>query len=122
MAHYKNYSDYIKEHFDYKVQKISINAGFTCPNRDGSIGVGGCTYCNNRSFNPDYCVSTTSVTKQIEEGKIFFKRKAKYAGLKFLAYFQAYTNTYGEFSRLKSLYEEYLSSPSLLPLFSFPLG
>ncbi|MBR5210898.1 MAG: TIGR01212 family radical SAM protein, partial [Paludibacteraceae bacterium] len=64
MNHYKNYSDYIKEHFDYKVQKISINAGFTCPNRDGSIGVGGCTYCNNRSFNPDYCVSTTSVTKQ----------------------------------------------------------
>ena len=116
MNHYKNYSDYIKEHFDYKVQKISINAGFTCPNRDGSIGVGGCTYCNNRSFNPDYCVSTTSVTKQLEEGKIFFRRKAKYAGLKFLAYFQAYTNTYGEFSRLKSLYEEALACEDVVGL------
>jgi radical SAM protein (TIGR01212 family) len=88
------------------VQKISLNAGFTCPNRDGTVGYGGCTYCNNQTFNPAYCKTEKTVTEQLEEGKQFFARK--YPEMKFLAYFQAYTNTYAELEELKRKYEEAL--------------
>lgn len=104
---YRDFSTYLKEHFDFKVQKISINAGFTCPNRDGTVGTGGCTYCNNRTFNPGYCMPEKTVSCQLEEGKQFFERK--YPRMKFLAYFQAYTNTHADIDRLKSLYEEALT-------------
>lgn len=90
-----------------KAQKISVDAGFTCPNRDGTIGTGGCTFCDNRTFNPSYCRNGGSVTEQLEEGKRFFGRK--YPTLKYLAYFQSFTNTYGSIDRLRSLYEEALS-------------
>ena len=103
---YYDFSEFLNKHFPYKVQKISINAGFTCPNRDGSKGTGGCTYCNNQTFNPDYCKPVMSVAEQLEKGKTFFARK--YPQMKYLAYFQAYTNTYGELQHLKSLYEEAL--------------
>ena len=104
---YYDFSSFLKRHFPYKVQKISINAGFTCPNRDGSKGFGGCTYCNNQTFNPGYCRPEESVTAQLEKGKHFFARK--YPEMKYLAYFQAYTNTYAELQHLKRLYEEALS-------------
>lgn len=104
---YRDFGEFLREHFDCKVQKISINAGFTCPNRDGVKGTGGCTYCNNQTFNPAYCKSEKSVTVQIEEGKRFFAHK--YPDMQFLAYFQAYTNTYGELEQIKRLYEEALS-------------
>ncbi len=104
---YRDFGEFLREHFDCKVQKISINAGFTCPNRDGAKGVGGCTYCNNQTFNPAYCKSEKSVTLQIAEGKRFFANK--YPDMRYLAYFQAYTNTYGEIGRIKDLYEEALS-------------
>ena len=107
MQNYNDFGDFLKRHFSGKVQKISINAGFTCPNRDGSKGIGGCTYCNNNTFNPAYCKPTKSVAEQLEEGKAFFARK--YPSMKFLAYFQAYTNTYGEMEHLKVLYEEALA-------------
>lgn len=103
---YTEFSSFLKKHFDGKVQKLSVNAGFTCPNRDGSIGYGGCTYCNNQTFNPDYCATQASVAQQLEEGKAFFARK--YPEMKYLAYFQAYTNTYGELKHLQRLYEEAL--------------
>lgn len=90
-----------------KVQKISLNAGFTCPNRDGRVGEGGCTYCNNQTFNPDYCETSKSIAQQLEEGKQFFARK--YPEMKYLAYFQAYTNTYDSVDALKRKYEEALS-------------
>lgn len=90
-----------------KVQKISVNAGFTCPNRDGSIGAGGCTYCNNQTFNPDYCRTEKSVVQQLEDGKRFFARK--YPEMKYMAYFQAYTNTYAGLEVLKRKYEDALS-------------
>ena len=106
---YKSYSSYLKAVFNEQVQKISINAGFTCPNRDGSIGTGGCTYCNNQTFNPGYCKPDKSITQQIEEGIAFFRKK--YPNQHYLAYFQAYTNTYGEISLLKQKYEEALSHP-----------
>jgi uncharacterized protein len=103
---YRNFQDLLKEHFDTKIQKISLNAGFTCPNRDGSKGYGGCTYCNNQTFNPAYCKTEKSITLQLQEGIHFFARK--YPKMEYLAYFQAYTNTYGELDRLKTLYEEAL--------------
>ena len=111
---YKRFQDFLEEHFSFKVQKISINAGFTCPNRDGSKGVGGCIYCNNQTFNPDYCVTEKTVTQQLNEGKVFFSKK--YPEMKYLAYFQAYTNTYGELEHLKKLYEEALSVPDVVGL------
>ena len=104
---YRDFSMFLKEHFDCKVQKISINAGFSCPNRDGTIGYGGCTYCNNQTFNPEYCKPQKTVTEQLLEGKHFFRKK--YPAMKYLAYFQAYTNTHGEMERLKQLYEEAIS-------------
>lgn len=103
---YRDFSDFLAEHFPGKMQKISINAGFSCPNRDGTVGTGGCTYCNNRTFNPDYCSPRLSVSEQLEEGKRFFARK--YPTMRYLAYFQAYTNTHGDIEHLRSLYEEAL--------------
>ena len=86
---YNDFARFLALHFPFKVQKISLNVGFTCPNRDGVKGYGGCTYCNNQTFNPAYCRTDKSVTQQLEEGKEFFARK--YPEMKFLAYFQAYT-------------------------------
>jgi len=111
---YNDLSAYLSVHFPYKVQKISLNAGFTCPNRDGTVGYGGCTYCNNQTFNPAYCKTEKTVTQQLEEGKQFFARK--YPDMKFLAYFQAYTNTYAELEELKRKYEEALQVSDVVGL------
>lgn len=111
---YNDLSGFLATHFPYKVQKISINAGFTCPNRDGSVGYGGCTYCNNQTFNPTYCHTEKSVSQQLEEGKLFFARK--YPDMKYLAYFQAYTNTYGQLEELKRKYEEALTVEGVVGL------
>ena len=109
---YNELSAYLSAHFPFKVQKISLNAGFTCPNRDGTVGYGGCTYCNNQTFNPAYCKTEKTVTQQLEEGKQFFARK--YPDMKYLAYFQAYTNAYGELQELKRKYEEALQVPDVV--------
>lgn len=106
MIKFKDYGTWLREQLGAKVQKIAINAGFTCPNRDGRVGWGGCTYCNNQTFNPDYCQTTKSITEQLEEGKRFFARK--YPDMKYLAYFQAYTNTYADVEQCIALYEEAL--------------
>lgn len=111
---YIDYSSFIKLKFGERVQKISLDIGFTCPNRDGSKGVGGCTYCNNNTFNPEYCEPKKSIKTQLEQGIDFFSRKGK--NNKFLAYFQAYTNTYGDFQELKKMYEEALSVPNVIGL------
>lgn len=111
---YNDFGDFLKNHFPFKVQKISINAGFTCPNRDGSKGLGGCTFCNNQTFSPDYCHTEKGVTQQLNEGIAFFSRK--YPEMKYLAYFQAYTNTYGDFEALKKKYEEALAHPDVVGL------
>ncbi len=103
---YTDFGTYLREQLPIKVQKISINAGFTCPNRNGDKGWGGCTYCNNQTFNPAYCKTERTVTEQLEEGKRFFARK--YPDMKYLAYFQAYTNTYGDVKTVIGKYEEAL--------------
>ena len=111
---YNEFTFFLKKYFPYKVQKISLNAGFTCPNRDGTKGLGGCTYCNNQTFNPEYCKTEKSVTRQLEEGKQFFAHK--YPEMKYLAYFQAYTNTYAELEGLKRKYEEALQVDGVVGL------
>ena len=111
---YTDFSSYLREHLPGKVQKISLNAGFTCPNRNGEKGWGGCTYCNNQTFNPAYCRTDRSVTEQLEEGMRFFGRK--YPDMKYLAYFQAYTNTYGQVDEVMRKYEEALAVPGVVGL------
>lgn len=111
---YNDLGDFFRKHFPYKVQKISINAGFTCPNRDGSKGHGGCTYCNNQTFSPDYCHTEESIAEQMQKGFGFFSRK--YPDMKYLAYFQAYTNTYGELESLIRKYDEALRQPDVVGL------
>lgn len=102
---YRDYADFLAERFPgRKIQKISVDAGFTCPNRDGTKGRGGCSYCNNRSFTPGYCRDLPSVTDQIERGKTFFGRH--YPDARYLAYFQAYTGTYAPLERVMELYRE----------------
>jgi len=103
---YNDFSSWIRTKFPFRVQKISIDAGFSCPNRDGRIGSGGCIYCDNRTFNPAYCDRQKSVSAQLEEGKAFFARK--YPDMKYLAYFQAFTNTYAPLNELMTMYEEAL--------------
>ncbi|MDO4770452.1 TIGR01212 family radical SAM protein [Porphyromonas sp.] len=110
---YRDFTEYFQSIFPFKVQKISINAGFTCPNRDGASGHGGCAYCNNRSFTPDYTSKFGSITQQIEDGKRFFSHK--YPEMKYLAYFQSYTNTYGDdIDAMIAKYEEALSVPDVV--------
>jgi radical SAM protein (TIGR01212 family) len=111
---FNDFPSYFKRTFSERIQKVSIDAGFTCPNRDGSKGVGGCTYCNNNSFNPDYCSPKKSITVQIQEGIDFFK--AKYKSQRYLAYFQAYSNTYGTLDTIKKLYEEALAHEKVVGL------
>ena len=112
--YYKEFSSFLSNHFPFKVQKISINAGFTCPNRDGLKGVGGCTYCNNQSFSPGYGGKQKTVTQQLKEGIDFFAYK--YPDMKYLAYFQSYTNTYESIDKLIALYEEALAYPNVVGL------
>lgn len=111
---YNDFSTFLRRHFPDRVQKISLHAGFTCPNRDGTKGRGGCTYCNNQTFNPDYCRTGRTIAGQLEEGKRFFARK--YPTMQYLAYFQAYTNTYGELEELKRKYEEALAVDGVVGL------
>lgn len=114
MKRYNDFPAFFKTLFSERVQKLSIDGGFTCPNRDGSKGTGGCTYCNNKSFNPDYCRAVKGITCQIEEGIRFFD--AKYQGQNYLAYFQAYSNTYAPLEQLQQKYEEALAHSKIVGL------
>lgn len=111
---YADMGSYLAARFPYKVQKISLHAGFSCPNRDGTKGRGGCTYCNNQTFSPDYCHTGRGITEQLDEGIAFFARK--YPDMKYLAYFQAYTNTYGATPYLAACYEEALAHDGVVGL------
>ena len=111
---YIDYGSWIRQQFPFRVQKIAVDAGFTCPNRDGLVGTGGCTFCNNQTFNPSYCDHKKSVSQQLEEGKQFFTRK--YPDMKYLAYFQAFSNTYAPLPHLRQLYEEALAVEDVVGL------
>lgn len=109
------YSNHFRNIYGARVQKVSLDAGFSCPNRDGTKGSGGCTFCNNDAFNPSYCTPSKSITRQIEEGIIFHRKRYRKAN-SFLAYFQAYSNTYAPIGKLKLLYEEALQFPGVIGL------
>jgi radical SAM protein (TIGR01212 family) len=111
---YKDFGDFLQTVFPFKVQKISINAGFTCPNRDGTKGFGGCTYCNNRTFSPQYAANEKTIAQQLDEGIGFFSRK--YPQMKYIAYFQAYTGTYDSVENLFRKYREALNYPDVAGL------
>lgn len=111
---YKEFGTWLQAELGCKAQKLSVDAGLTCPNRDGTLGRGGCTFCDNRTFNPAYCRQGGSITDQLEAGKRFFARK--YPMMKYLAYFQSYSNSYGTLSHLKELYEEALRVPDVVGL------
>ena len=109
---YNDFGTWIRKHFPFRVQKLSIDAGLSCPNRDGRISVGGCTYCNNQTFSPAYCDHTLTISQQLERGKIFFQKK--YPDMKYLAYFQSFTNTYEDLDRLKEMYTEALKTEDVV--------
>lgn len=109
---FNSYKRFLTEHFGARVQKLTIDAGFTCPNRDGTVGVGGCTYCLNDAFNPSYCKPEKSVQQQLAEGIEFHQnryRRAEY----YLAYFQAFSNTYAPMEKLKEIYLPALQNPQI---------
>ena len=114
MEHYNSFSKWIRDRFPFRVQKISVDAGFSCPNRDGSISSGGCSFCDNRTFNPSYCNRTLSIGRQSSDGKAFFARK--YPDMKYLAYFQAYSNTYASLDTIRGRYEEALACDDVVGL------
>jgi radical SAM protein (TIGR01212 family) len=111
---FNSYSTYLNRKYGERVQKVTVDAGFTCPNRDGTVASGGCTYCNNESFNPGYNSADKSVTQQIAEGVEFLKRR--YKSRKYIVYFQPYSNTYASLDRLRRLYDEALSHPEVIGL------
>ena len=109
------YSNYFLKEFGERVQKLSIDAGFTCPNRDGTVGTGGCTYCNNDAFNPSYCSPSKSINQQIIEGIEFHQKRYRRAN-KYLAYFQPFSNTYAPLDKLRNIYHEALKFPEVIGL------
>ncbi|MGD9899189.1 MAG: TIGR01212 family radical SAM protein [Calditrichaceae bacterium] len=112
---YNSFSEYQRKIYGERVQKVTVDAGFTCPNRDGLIAKGGCIYCNNESFNPGYNDSVNSISHQINEGVEFLKRRYNKVK-KFIVYFQPYSNTYAPLETLKQYYEEALSHPEVIGL------
>lgn len=116
-GHHRPFNDlstFLTTLFGRRIQKLSIDAGFTCPNRDGVKGTGGCTFCDNSTFSPPYCSPAVSVTGQLEQGIAFFRNK--YPDQYYLAYFQSYTNTYAPLADLIRLYEEALAHPKVVGL------
>ena len=110
---YNDFGSWIRTKFPYKVQKISIDAGFSCPNRDGRVGVGGCIYCDNRTFNPSYCMGSTNITDHLNAGKQFFAANHCNACFSLL---KAFTNTYASLDALKRMYEEALAVEDVVGL------
>jgi radical SAM protein (TIGR01212 family) len=114
LRRYNSFGSYIKKRFGIKVYKVNVDAGFTCPNRDGSISTTGCIYCNNDSFRPASCTPTLSISEQVNNGIEHIKKR--YKAEKFIVYFQPYTNTYAPVDELERLYREALSEPSVIGL------
>jgi uncharacterized protein len=112
---FNSYPEHFRKLFGERVQKLTIDAGFTCPNRDGLVSTGGCHYCNNSGFNPSYCMPSKSITQQLKEGVEFHEVRYRRAN-KYLAYFQAFSNTYDSLENLKKKYEEALAFPNVIGL------
>lgn len=113
--YYNTYAAYCRRRWGFRVQKLSVDAGFSCPNRDGRLGTGGCTFCTNDAFTPAYCRRAGSITAQLDEGIRFHRRGRRSAG-RYLAYFQSYTGTYAPLDTLRECYETALSHPGVVGL------
>jgi radical SAM protein (TIGR01212 family) len=111
---YYAFSRFLRERFGGKVYRVTIDAGFTCPNVDGTVAVGGCVYCDNRSFSPNRRLPRTGIREQIERGIRVLQQR--YGGERFIAYFQAATNTYAPVARLRSLYDQAIAHPQVVGL------
>ena len=109
---FNSYAAYFKRTFGSRMQKVTINAGFSCPNRDGKLSTGGCTFCRNDAFTPSYCQSEKSITQQIDEGIKFHRRRYRTAQ-RYLAYFQSFSNTYAPLEQLRECYDEALAHPDI---------
>lgn len=117
-GHYRrfnSYTEYIRRTFGARVQKLSIDAGFSCPNRDGTISTGGCTFCNSDAFNPSYCIPEKTITQQLGEGMEFHRKRYRRSS-KYMAYFQAYSNTYASIAELIKLFDEALRVDDVIGL------
>lgn len=112
---FNSYAGYFRRLFGGRVQKLSVDAGFTCPNRDGTLSQGGCTFCDNGAFTPSYCTASKSITQQIDEG-IEFHRNRYRSAQRYLVYFQSFSNTYAPVERLRALYGEALAHPDVAGL------
>lgn len=110
---FNSYSGYFRRLLGGRVQKLAVNAGFTCPNRDGRVGTGGCTFCNNEAFTPSYCMSGGDVEWQLREGIEFHRNRYRHAD-SFLAYFQSFSNTYAPIERLREIYDRALAVPGVV--------
>lgn len=110
---FNSYSGYFRRLFGGRVQKVAVNAGFTCPNRDGRIAQGGCTFCNNGAFTPSYCMPSKSVRQQIDEGIEFHVNRYRTAS-QYLVYFQSFSNTYASLDHLRMLYGQALAHPQVV--------
>ncbi|MBQ7773522.1 MAG: TIGR01212 family radical SAM protein [Bacteroidales bacterium] len=109
---YNSFVGYFREKYGRRLQKIVVDAGFTCPNRDGSVGLGGCTYCNNDAFHPNYSTPDKPILQQLEEGIQFHLNRYRTTE-DYLAYFQSYSNTYAPLEELKGLYAQALAHPKV---------
>ncbi len=109
---FNSYSGYFKRLFGERIQKVAINAGMSCPNRDGKVGVGGCTFCINEAFTPSYCMAHKSITEQIDEGVEFHRRRYRKAS-RYLAYFQSFSNTYAPLEELRQIYDQAMRHPQI---------
>jgi len=112
--YYRSYNRHLKDIFPYKVYKIPIDAGFSCPNIDGTVAYGGCAYCDNKSFSPNTRTSPRPIGEQIASGMDFYRRR--FGAEKFIVYFQAFTNTHGPVEHLKRLYDEAMAFPDVVGL------
>ena len=112
---YNSYGNFLKRTFSGRIRKISVDGGFTCPNRDGRIAYGGCTFCDNGAFTPSYCFGKRSISEQIDAGMVFHERRGRGAD-GYLVYFQSFTNTYADLDELKGLYDEALNHSKVVGL------
>ncbi len=113
-SRYNSYGAYLKERFGCRIYKVVVDGGFTCPNRDGIVGAGGCTYCNNESFRPGAVRRLAPIAEQVREGIDYLR--ARYRSRRFVVYFQPYTNTYAPLEKLVPMYEQALAHPDVVGL------
>lgn len=116
MYWYNSLNEHLRKTFGQKIYKISLNAGLSCPNRDGTLGYDGCIFCSKGGSGDFACSPLLSITKQIEEGKVQTQKKFFGESKKYIAYFQAYTNTYGDISYLKKIFTEAINHPDIVAL------